>query len=139
MNNSLNSSLIECLSFCGVREVPPKDDGENVWIKAIAKVAKVDFTENYVAVAKGKDGEDRIIKDFGNTSAIARVLEYYPYLYLDARFVPKFHDEKKKDEKIKWLAIRQPDVDFSKFTLKELNKAVINQAIQDELNSLKNR
>lgn len=130
--NKLEMSLMEALSYCGVKELPEEDKGENVWIKSIALVSKRDGSRSYVATVKDKDGYPRIIKDFGTIAAIASIDKHYPYLYLDANDVPKFN-KNEKQERIDWLRIYYPEKDFSEATMKELNRAVINVSIQEVL------
>lgn len=130
--NKLEMSLIEALSYCGVKELPEEDKKENVWIKSIALVSKKDGSQAYVATVKDKEGNPRIIKDFGSIAAISSIDKHYPYLYLDAKDVPQFKT-KEKQERIDWLKIYYPERDFSEAGLKELNRAVINVSIQEVL------
>jgi hypothetical protein len=124
------------LSWASLRELPEKDNGENVWIKALALVSKRDGSKAYVALVKGKDGEDRLIKDFGSVSQIVKYDEIRPYVYLDSSYLPTF-EAKKREDKIKWLALRRPDVDFEAMNAKELNKAILHVAMQNQLEDLK--
>ena len=131
----LRESLISALSWASVRELPPKDDGENIWIKALALVAKRDGSKAYVALVKGKNGEDRLIKDFGSVSQVVKIEEVYPTLYLDSSYLPQF-DSKKREDKIKWLSLQRPDVDYESMTAKELNRAILHVAMQNQLADL---
>ena len=128
-------SLISALSHCSLRELPPKDNGENIWIKALALVSKRDGSKAYVALMKGKNGEDRLIKDFGTVSQVVKIEEVYAYSYLDSSYLPQF-DSKKREDKIKWLSLQRPDVDYESMTAKELNKAVLHVAMQNQLADL---
>ena len=130
--NILRESLIDALSWASLRELPPKDNGENIWIRAIALVSKRDGSKSYVALVKGKNGEDRIVKDFGSISQVVTVEEVYAFEYLDASYIPSF-DSKKKDEKIKWLMLHNPGVNYEEMSSKELNKAVLHIAMQNQL------
>lgn len=137
MDKVQNKSLIAALNWACVRELPPVDDKENVWIFALALVAKKDGSKGYVALTKDKNGESRIVKDFGSTSMIVKVEEIYPYLYLDPTYIPQFGD-KKKEERVKWLKLTDPDGgDYDAMSLKELNKAILNRAIQNHINATK--
>lgn len=131
----LRESLINALSWASLRELPPKDDGENIWIKALALVSKRDGSKAYVALMKGKNGEDRLIKDFGSVSQIVKIEEVYAYSYLDSSYIPQF-DSKKKEDKVKWLSLQRPDVDYESMGTKELNKAVLHVAMQNQLADL---
>ena len=126
-------SLMQCLSWCALRELPPKYDGKNVYIKAVAKVKKADGSVGYMAIQKDKNGVDKYIKDFGSVSVIREIMEIYPYLYLDAQYMPKFKTQK-KEERIAMLS-RLYNKDFSNMSLKELDREVLNHAIQMHLNA----
>lgn len=126
-------SLMQCLSWCALRELPQKYDGKNVYIKAVAKVKKADGSVGYMAIQKDKNGVDKYIKDFGSVSVIREIMEIYPYLYLDAQYMPKFKTQK-KEERIAMLS-RLYNKDFSNMSLKELDKEVLNHAIQMHLNA----
>lgn len=126
-------SLMQCLSWCALRELPQKHDGKNVYIKAVAKVKKADGSVGYMAIQKDKNGVDKYIKDFGSVSVIREIMEIYPYLYLDAQYMPKFKTQK-KEERIAMLS-RLYNKDFSNMSLKELDREVLNHAIQMHLNA----
>jgi hypothetical protein len=131
----LRESLINALSWASLRELPQKDNGENIWIKALALVSKRDGSKAYVALMKGKNGEDRLIKDFGTVSQVVKIEEVYAYSYLDSSYLPQF-DSKKREDKIKWLSLQRPDVDYESMTAKELNKAILHVAMQNQLADL---
>lgn len=131
----LRESLINALSWASLRELPQKDGGENIWIKALALVSKRDGSKAYVALMKGKNGEDRLIKDFGTVSQVVKIEEVYAYSYLDSSYLPQF-DSKKREDKIKWLSLQRPDVDYESMTAKELNKAILHVAMQNQLADL---
>jgi hypothetical protein len=120
-----------------LRVLPDKDDGESVWIQALAQVMKRDGSIGYVLVEKdGRTGEDKVIKDFGSISIIGKFLEYYPITYLLPEFVPEF-DNNKKESRMHYLRKKLGDLDYSQYTLKELNKMVINCAIGAQLAAMK--
>jgi hypothetical protein len=128
----LRESLIDALSWASLRELPEKDNGENIWIRALALVSKRDGSKAYVALVKGKDGEDRIIRDFGSVSMIVKIEEIYAFEYLDSSYLPTF-DSKKKEDKIKWLSMQRPEVNYEDMNSKELNKAILHVAMQNQL------
>lgn len=125
-------SLLDCLSWCSVRQLPEEWDSKNVYIKAIAKVMRADGSISYVAVKKDKNGDDKIVKSFGNISMIKKILAVYPYLYLDAVYMPTFKGNS-KNEKVSYLSALNKNVDYSKKSVKELDKAIISVAIQKQL------
>lgn len=137
MKSNTRASLIKALSYCSLRELPDLDRGEDVWIKALALVTKTDGSHCYVAVEKDPNTlKNRVKKDFGGTGAIVEYNEFYPYLYLSQEYMPKFHD-KTKEARIKYLTSVNPEIDWSKYSLKELNDAVLGLAIKAQLNHIK--
>lgn len=139
IKDSKTDSLVAALSFFLLKELPDKDDGENVWIKSLALVKKRDGSESYVYVVKDKETlENRVAKDFGAVSQIAEILEYYPFSFLNAAYIPEFNGNK-KDDRIKYLMTYDNSKDYSAMTLKELNKEVIRVGIVKQLNDEKNR
>lgn len=132
-NNIEEKSLLSALSYFLLRELPDKDSGDNIWIKALALVKKMDGSKSYVYVCKDtKTLENRIVKDFGTSSAIFEVIEYYPFSYLKSGYVPKFKTQKKED-RIKYLEKYNNKVDYNGFTLKELDREIIRVAIEKQL------
>lgn len=128
MRNIKDTSLIDALTYCSLRELPEEDTKEYQWLKAVALVQKRDGSQSYVLIEKDKDMKDRIVKDFGHISSILKVLNIYPYEYLDADKTPKFKTLK-KEERIDWLKLNgEHGVDYSEMTLKELNAEVLKVA-----------
>lgn len=124
-------SLMRCLSWCGLNELPEKYNGEGVWLQAIARVVKSDGGEYYVVMKKSNDAEDRIIKSFGPVASIVRIVELHPYLWLSKAFLPVFKSNTKK-ERLEYLAKTIPATDFSECTLKEMDKAILCLAIRKQ-------
>lgn len=137
-NNFLGESLISALSYAAVPELPEEDKGENIWIKALALTTRKDGSQAYVALVRGKDGNSKIVKDFSITSAVIHKIEkVYPYLYLDGRVIPTFKDKNSKEDRIAWLQVNDGETDYSKCSLKELNKAIINVAAYNTVRNSK--
>lgn len=123
--NYLDEMLVDTLSWCGLRELPEEWDGQREWLKALALVSKKNGSKAYVALAKGKMGEDKIVKDFGEISAVAVIEKVYPYLYAEGIAVPQFKTNTKK-ERLDWLYINDPDNEYSEeMSMKELKAAVM--------------
>lgn len=133
----LRESLIEALQYCSVRELPKEDTGEHVYIKAIGLAAKRDGTRGYVSIVKDIDGNDEIEKDFGTTATIVKIEKVYPVVYLDGSYMPNFGSKRSKEEKINWLKVTRPERDYEKMSARELDKAVLAEAIQLHLRALK--
>lgn len=135
MVNIKEKSLIKCLAALDLRDLPKEWDKENVWILAVGLISKIDGTFSYAALKKDKDGNARVVKDFGNICAIRQVEKVYPYKYLDATFVPYFKG-RSKDERIAWLEQMGEEGNLGEMSAKELDKKVLNVAIQQALKAL---
>lgn len=135
MGRKTDESLIDALSYCGLRDLPEPWDKENIWVKALARLVKSDGVEYFAYVEKTIEGEDKIKRVFGGVASIVKILEYYPFSYLKAEFVPTFEDKKDKKARIEYLLLANPDKDYSKYSLKQLNREIINGAIRRQLSS----
>lgn len=133
MENIKEKSLINCLAALDLRDLPKEWDKENVWILAVGLVSKIDGTFSYTALRKDKNGDARVVKDFGNICAIRRIEKVYPYKFLDASFMPTFKT-RAKDERIAWLERMNEKGNFSEMSAKELDRKVLNVVIQQVLN-----
>lgn len=137
MRSKTRLSLIKALSYCSLRELPELDNGEDVWIKALALVTKTNGCDYFVDIEKDyKTLTNRVKKDFGDTGAIVAYKSIHPYLYLSSEYMPKFHD-KTKEARIKYLTDVNSDIDWSKRSLKELNDTILGLAIEAQLNHIK--
>lgn len=137
MGKKTEESLIDALSYCGLRDLPEPWDKENIWVKALVRLVKSDGIEYYALVEKNGNGEDCIKKVFGGVASIVKILEYYPFSYLKAEFMPYFEDKKDKKARVEYLLKNNRAGDFSKYTLKELNREIVNGAIRRQLASEK--
>ena len=135
VNDATRESLINALGWASLRALPEKDNGENIWLRALALVSKRDGSKGYVALVKGKNGDDRIIKDFGSIAPIVSIEETYPYVYLDSNYLPSF-ESKKREDRIKWLSMQRPEENYEELTMKELNRAILHVAMQNQLNDI---
>lgn len=130
-------SLIAALSEYALKDLPQVDDGQSVWIKAIALVSKKDGTQSYACVKKDPQNLNSVVlKDFGNCSAIASYEEFYPFSFLKSGYMPVFKGQKKED-RINYLNKYNGNVDYSGFSLKELEKRILAIAIERQLNDEK--
>ena len=137
MESIKEKSLISCLAALDLRDLPKEWDKENVWILAVGLISKIDGTFSYAALKKDKNGDARVVKDFGNICAIRKIEKVYPYKFLDASFMPMFKT-RAKDERIAWLERMGEKGNFSEMSAKELEKKVLNVAIQQALKALNN-
>lgn len=140
MKTRLESTLIDAMSYCSLRGLPEVENGVDVWIRAIAKVAKSDGSYSYVYVEKDLETlENKVRKDFGTAAAIIKYIEYYPFSYLDASYVPEFKTNT-KEERIEYLSkVSKYGKNYGKMSLKQLNREVIRIAIKYQLDMEKNR
>lgn len=137
MESIKEKSLISCLAALDLRDLPKEWDKENIWILAVGLISKIDGTFSYASLKKDENGDARVVKDFGNICAIRRVEKVYPYKFLDASFMPMFKT-RAKDERIAWLERMGEKGNFSEMSAKELEKKVLNVAIQQALKALNN-
>lgn len=135
MESIKEKSLITCLAALDLRDLPKEWDKENIWILAVGLISKIDGTFSYAALKKDKNGDARVVKDFGNICAIRKIEKVYPYKFLDASFMPMFKT-RAKDERIAWLERMGEKGNFSEMSVKELEKKVLNVAIQQALKAL---
>lgn len=138
MNEISKQSLVKALSECALKELPNIWDGKNIWIRALAKVKKYDGSESFV-MAKNIDGKYRIVKDFGTTSAIHSILEYYPYEYLESCFIPQEVKFQSKDIKINAIKKEINDIEIEELeekSIDELNKILTNIGVENQKNIL---
>lgn len=137
MKSNTRVSLINALSYCSLRELPEADNGEDVWIKALALVTKTNGCDYFVAIEKDpKTLANRVKKDFGDTGAIVEYKAIYPYLYLSSEYMPKLLD-KTKEARVKYLTEMYPEGNWAKYSLKELNDIVLGTAIKAQLDHIK--
>ena len=123
--NIMDEMLVDALSFCSIRELPQEWDGKKEWIKAVALVTKRNGTKAYVALGKGKNGEIKLVKDFGVPSVVACFDHIYPYLYVQSAAMPQFKTNTKA-ERLDWLYINDPDGEYSEeMSMKEIKEAIV--------------
>jgi hypothetical protein len=129
MRREEQESLVEALSYCALRELPNKDDGDGYWLEAIARVAKRDGTHSYAYAARDiQTLEPCIKKDFGSVSGIAFVEDYYPYEYLRDEFAVKLST---KESKVEYLSSIDADnaKAYAKMSVKKLDEEIIRRCI----------
>lgn len=130
--NIERESLVSALAYCSLRDLPEIDNGEEVWIYAVAKVEKSDGSTSYALVEKDDNGANRFLKDFGSISSIRSVVSYHPYVFLKPVYLPKFKSEK-KEERVEYLNKNFSDGrDFAKMSKKGLDAIILNLAIKNQ-------
>ena len=126
-------NLLDALSWCGLKKLPEKDNGEDIWLEALAKVSKADGSSCYVYIKKNGELKDVIAKDFGDVSMIVKIDEVYPFNFLKASFMPTFKANN-KNERIHYLQKIYKGKDFSGMTVKQLDTEILKVAINNQLN-----
>lgn len=137
MTNSAEKSLTSVLRYTRLRELPQEDNGKNVWIMAIVRVRKSDGSINYAVADKDADGKMRIMKDFGSVCSIFSIDNIYPFAFLGVEYMPVFKTQK-KEERIEWLNKNSAQRDYTGFTLKELDKMILNNQVLLAIKNFKN-
>ncbi len=139
MDRIERESLERALEWARLTGLPKEYDGKEIYIKALQRVVKQDGSSSFVAVRKASADEDKIVKDFGKTSMIVARKEVYPYLYLDASFIPNFKAGD-KEGMAKWVSgalfketLTDTTEELMKLPMKELKKKVISVAIENQL------
>lgn len=68
-----------------------KNDGNDIWIRAIVLVSKSNLEDCYCLYSRNGEGYMDLLKDYGSGTGIVKsVLSIHPFLYLDKeRFFPK--------------------------------------------------
>lgn len=137
MDNIKEKSLIDALSFCALRTLPTEDNDEYVWLRAIALVAKSDGLQSYVLIEKNENDEMKVIKDFGDVTAIRKILSVYPYLFLDSHYIPVFKT-KTKEERLAWFnRVGVDTTQLEDLSVKELNKLILRYSKKKALMNIK--
>lgn len=134
-------SLQRALEYCFITSLPKKEDGKNLWIRAIAEAEKRDGTHCYVYVEKSFETLENVIKaDFGSVAQIVKIIEYYPFSYLDGSYIPEFKNKKKgelskkRDIEDRVLYLKNyAKKECDGMTLKELDKEILKFAIYKQL------
>ena len=133
MSKVTRMSLINALSHYSLPNIPDIDNGEDVWIRALALVTKYDGRDYFVCVEKDwQTFDNKVIKDFGATSAICKYKAIYPFVYLESRYMPNNLD-KTKESRIAYLSRLDPSRDFTNLNIKELNKLILCYAVKAQL------
>lgn len=85
--NKLEQTLLNCLMFAGEKSLPEEWTKENVWVRAVVLVHKMNGVDSY-AVAQFNGKKESIIYDPGGSSRIREIKAIYPYMYLDKCYLP---------------------------------------------------
>ena len=103
------NSLDEVLSYTKCTELPKPLRKNDVFVRAIALVRKLNNHESYCIVDNDGTGKPVVKKTFGSISVIKEVKEIYPLSLLEASVVPDF---RKKQDVIDFLVCRGENRDI---------------------------
>ena len=118
-------------------ELPKKAGMKSVWIDGVAKITLADGSTAYGIVKRNPDLTQRVAYVNGNTAAIAKVEEVYPYITLNSDYIKKFGKNDGEQARINYLkSLRLPwafaSDYFDNMTLEELNKEVVKAALYQQ-------
>lgn len=141
MNKHLDKTLVDALSFCGLRALPDKWDDEHIYLRALALVTKADATKSYVLLQKDDTGHDKIVKDFGTIAVIRTIDSIHPFFYLDSKWIPTFKGSRGKgkvatdlrEAKIAWLQQWGRSGNFEAMSDNNIDHEILCVAIQAAL------
>lgn len=109
------NELMDALTYTGCTKLPKAVDiskpQAKIWIRAIAKVTKVDGSWSYAIIKNDYGRKPKFAKVFGSVAAISAIKTVYPYQWLDSSLVPKFRNE---DERVAFIAEAYGQADASK-------------------------
>lgn len=129
--------ISDALRMAHLTELPKKADKKSVWIEGVAKITLADGSTAYGIVKRNPDLTHRVCYVNGNTAAIAKVEEVYPYITLQPEFIHKFGKNEGEEARINYLkSLHLPwafaaDY-FDNMTLDELNKEVVKAAVYQQ-------
>lgn len=123
MSTLKEKTLLDALSFVGLRTLPTKAEKEDNYLSAIVEVAKIDGTTSYALQKTREDLTKYIAKDFGTISTIKEIVSIHPFEFLKEKYV---FNGTTKEEKIQYLKkmYDNDEYDFDNMPLKEINKMI---------------
>lgn len=127
--------IADALRMAHLTELPKKADKKTVWIEGVAKITLADGSTAYGIVKRNPDLTHRVVYVNGNTAAIAKVEEVYPYINLNSDYIKKFGKNEGEEARIKYLrSLNLPctSPDICEMTLEELNKEVVKAAVYQQ-------
>lgn len=133
----IEAKLIQdVLHVAHLTELPPaKCRGREIWIKAIAKFKLSNGNIGYGIVERYADLSYRTLYINGDTSAIVKMEEVYPFESLNKDYIKKFPKESGEKERIEYLkSLNLPySLNYEEMSLDDLNKEVVKAAVFQQL------
>lgn len=129
--------ISDVLRMAHLTELPKKADKKSVWIEGVAKITLADGSTAYGIVKRNPDLTHRVAYVNGNTAAIVKVEEVYPYITLNSDYIKKFGKNEGEEARINYLkSLHLPwafaENYFDNLTLDELNKEVVKAALYQQ-------
>lgn len=125
-----DETLVDCLSYLSMRNLPEKWDKKAFYIMAIVEVEKADGSVSYaIQKRRAENLELYIAKDFGSLSIIRNVIAVYPFEFLKEQYM----FEGKKEDKIKFLKSRFPKENVEELGTKEINRLILRAAMETQI------
>lgn len=101
MENTTEKEMMDVLAYTGCVKMPrainPVKDQSRVWIKAIARIQKITGAESYAVLRNDYGRRPRIIKTFGESASIAKIVSIHPFEWLRQDIIPQFRSEAERD------------------------------------------
>ena len=65
---------------------------------------------------------------------ITKTISVHPFVFLEAKWMPKFKPNEKKEAKLKWLKTMGVEITDESITSKEIDKKILGVAITNAIN-----
>lgn len=132
--------IADVLHYAHLAEMPEKmlSGSKSLWIEAIAKIKKADGNVGYGIVKRNADLSYRVVYVNGSTSTIVDLIEIYPYINLDSKYIKKFTKKDDMASRIQYLrSMNLPYfIDYETSTIDDLNKEIVKAAVYQQLKAL---
>lgn len=134
-------SLSDALEKANLTKLPDKWDGKDVWFRAIALVRKQNMREEYAIYERkislntncdkySVSDTFNVLIDFGSMSIISEVIEFYPYKFLQEKYIPTDKNRKKIVDRI-CRAYNEEDKDkIDELSNEDLKSLIYNMAFK---------
>ena len=124
------STMTDVLIWTDCRNLPKKDDGKSLWVRAIALVGKNDGSKSYCVIERRYNGEMQVVKDFGHAAAIKVYLSVHPYEFVKEKYIKKWNATDTKEMKLRYINVNlNTGFDVNSLTDEQLEAQLCNVAI----------
>lgn len=128
------------LEEAGLSSLPDAVSAESfTWIEGIAKIELQNGEIAYGIIKRLPNINDYVVtRIIGSTIAMKQLIEVYPYVKLDGRYVRKFKDDEDRESRIAYLSSPempyQIGFDLETATIEDLNREIVKVALFKQLN-----